>query len=1037
MKFSKNILALIVSLLSTTLMSQNISDMYMEKLKPITPAQYQLQRYGEIEMNEYQGKPLIDFELWEIKTKGFSLPIKLSYTSNGIKVFDESDWVGMGWDLSIASINQFVNGIDDLKTEGIRMKIPYLCGQVFGLYTYSQSSIPNFTSMSIDNSNQDWDSDCSYSFLKVEDKGGCNQWPATNYFPFGHMHQLYIVDSEKDVFVINLLGEQLFCVIKNFESYDLPAIVNFEVLNKKGYKVNYRSSGVPFKWEVIDPSGNIFIFNEENKYSNITISYTMFGPSFSIHESAHSWQLTKITDIFGDEINLNYTKNTGIQSSSILEARKVGIFNKSNQGVYWWDSNSWVFSENSGPFNSMPNYVKEGVVSVNYDTQTSTTAEKSYLESITYRGNTVKFHTQNNRIDWLNTSKLDSISVINSANSKIKSIVFNYDYHTTNTDTIIRSNKTKDEATKRLFLVSMKQQDQVYRFVYNETQLPSKDSYAVDFWGHYNGQTNNPSKIPNILHFSNESYNLSLQTQIVNNTANLYPNEDYAKAGILNKIEYPTGGYTVYSHSLNSFNNYPIPQLNNQPQGTYYGNGLKVDTISNYDHNGKLLNQKMLFYEDGKLLNPFKHFITSLEQYAEISSGGGLTKPVYLYSGQILTIYSSSQYSSGITGGGSGVGYGKVTSSFLNMNNSPINGKTVRYYQNEPDVLCPVSMGELIPIVPTYHKGLINGTVLREESYMNNSLINTVSHMYSIVYNSDTIFHNAKVRSLGYVNDGTACMEKRTLQISYYPIYKTGILKTQMKSTAFINNDSITSTIDYIYNSDNFIKKVFKQESHQNKLNIEEFLYPKDIILSNNFTTEQKNIMTNLISNNRISENIVNIKTISISNNQSTSTQHTYYDQSLCLPIKTLKSVNSSPFYTTLLIKYNANKDICEITNDENLFISYIWSYDGQYPVAEIKNATYDEVLNTNPGFISFIESSSYPNSLMLESLSNSLRSNLPNALITTYTYKPLVGVITSTDPRGVKTYYEYDTLNRLKCIRKNNQNGAIIQSYEYKYKQQ
>lgn len=127
--------------------------------------------------------------------------------------------------------------------------------------------------------------------------------------------------------------------------------------------------------------------------------------------------------------------------------------------------------------------------------------------------------------------------------------------------------------------------------------------------------------------------------------------------------------------------------------------------------------------------------------------------------------------------------------------------------------------------------------------------------------------------------------------------------------------------------------------------------------------------------------------------------------------------------------------NICEVTNDEKRFTSYIWSYDGQYPVAEIKNATYSEVLNAAPGFISYIENSSYPSDLMLNSLSINLRTNLPNAQVTTYTYKPLVGMTSMTDPRGVTTFYQYDSFNRLQFIK--NKDGIIIQSFDYNYKQQ
>ena len=60
------------------------------------------------------------------------------------------------------------------------------------------------------------------------------------------------------------------------------------------------------------------------------------------------------------------------------------------------------------------------------------------------------------------------------------------------------------------------------------------------------------------------------------------------------------------------------------------------------------------------------------------------------------------------------------------------------------------------------------------------------------------------------------------------------------------------------------------------------------------------------------------------------------------------------------------------------------------------------------------------------------LQDALPNALITTYTYKPLVGIATMTDPRKVKTEYDYDTFGRLKKV---TQAGKEIEWYDYRYK--
>ena len=101
-------------------------------------------------------------------------------------------------------------------------------------------------------------------------------------------------------------------------------------------------------------------------------------------------------------------------------------------------------------------------------------------------------------------------------------------------------------------------------------------------------------------------------------------------------------------------------------------------------------------------------------------------------------------------------------------------------------------------------------------------------------------------------------------------------------------------------------------------------------------------------------------------------------------------------------------------------------------PLAVIDMSEYSKVESMlGKAFIERLSKSYSVNNDDMKTLDN-LRLSLPNALITTYTYKPLVGMTSMTDPRDVTTTYEYDAFGRLSKVK--DANGKVINTYDYHY---
>lgn len=475
--------------------------------------------------------------------------------------------------------------------------------------------------------------------------------------------------------------------------------------------------------------------------------------------------------------------------------------------------------------------------------------------------------------------------------------------------------------------------------------------------------------------------------------------------------------------------------------------GLRVKKINKLDSNGNLLLQKQYSYK--KFDNP------------TVTSGATLSPPAYLINTFSKNNIDSELFPVGLVKSNSifpitnGSSYSSVYTDVTEINFNNNMGKTEYKYSythngmgamdkfnlyaylttNSGSASVVFFTGpEYLYNIPTGDYSHRRGNLINKKSYEykngNFSLIEEIKNTYSTLNIEKTLYSDNIVTGNTLYNVQGGYARYQNLSEPFY-------LKEKVKKT--YSNDGIveqktTYTYDEGYNGRTFPIKTTTTNSKGEVLKTET-KYAHDV---ND---------TRLINEHRIAEPL-EVKTYK--EDDLLSWQKTVYDSlhnpsNLYLPkfIQTLKQdlndINSLE-NRVVYHNYDTKGNPVEVSKKDGTHIVYIWGYNQTQPIAKIENAKLSDIPNT---IKSEIETASNldidlttENSLRvsLDKLRNdNLCPLLSNAQVTTFTYDPLIGVTSVTDPRGLTMYYEYDEFNRLEFIK--DTDGNLLKEHKYNYK--
>lgn len=969
----KQIIGIVITILVMMLSRQIAFGQQLSNLIPPSPSAMQFLKYADYPVSNFTGIPDIKIPLYEINDGDLNLPIYLQYHASGTKPSDPNGVIAIGWSLVCGATvyRTIVNRPDDNAIEPIAN-------------LYNKAQLDNMTIPQRD------------SYLKAWELYG---------------------DTEPDVFSYNVAGISGKFVLKR-DLARTPMLMPF-----KPIKITMAGA-----LKILDPKGLQYEFSSIESTENSTTG----------------WGIKKITSA---QNPLNTINVTYVQGPNEYVGDRIDYYNLDDNG-----SNPSVTSLCNSPNSEDP---------IESYMPNSTPDKNPYSTGRWYARNAIKeINFGSGKIVFFNdpeTKMLQNIKIYDTRGVLLKQIVLQRVLKT--------ANKYLLKEVK--FLNSAGSFVNSYKMKYHQEDTGSipYDS-NTDLWGYLTTGSSANMFPPFTITFSNPNGS-TLARVLGSNTRTT--DEEMMKMFVLKEIMYPTGGFSEFDYEANkrsgagnSYSNYYSSLL---------VGGLRVKSISSYKAAGAVPEVKAYTYgtvqnrESGigimdifPTVDDFRY--TQRTYIADDYSMGN-----FRWESFRNNYFLSNPYTN-ITPQGSPVIYTAVTE----YNGTPTNnlGKTEYYYSyeepvyarfdnngNEVSTTTPYYKNKLLPFKSwlsgnltgkVYYKKVGNIYIPSQAEYIQYTETNRESLSALYMERFITYSRNHCVSTIPASQFDTYVYSRGTpLPISvfnygdyqfvssHYEVSKTGVSQYDDNG-----NLEYSKETDYVYENPahGMLTKKKVATSDAGHL-VTTYTYPHDY--SGNQVYDEmvnnKHIWSVVIEQKEyLADANANLTELSALRNN-----YAIWNNNVSnIQLESVETSKSAGIYEPR-IRYHAYDDfgnVKTVAKENGMFVNYIWGYGGKFPIAKVENTDGSWVENLLGGAIAV---NNFANKLNpTDSEINSFVLPLRNSLnadqhVHTYTYAPLKGITSYTNPRGKKTFNEYDGFQRLKAVKDNS--GYLLNAYDYQFK--